>query len=240
MKLAIMQPYFLPYVGYFQLINAVDKFILYDNLPYIKHGWINRNYIVQKNGSLSSITVPLQHKSSNTLISEIKIYQGQNWQRKILKDIYHCYKGATAFDEFYSLLETLFTGRIYISLHELNENLIFMVADFLGIPTKIITDNKNYLPDGPIECPPETKVQRIIEICRANNVEMYVNAIGGQKIYNKEEFLSYGVNLRFLRTNEIAYKQFKDAFIPNLSIVDVIMHNGKGKTRKLLDEYTLV
>ena len=253
-KLAAMQPYFMPYVGYWQAISAVDKYILYGNLTFIKDAWMNRNRIRQKNGLVNIITVPLQRKSSNTLINDIQIDNSFKWNEKLLKAILLNYSKAEYFDEIYPLMEQLFTQR-YDTLMQLNAQTICDVANFLEIKTEIDYDNSRYLEMEEIlkdieadysklpyleKTRPIRKVARVFEFCRRENSKHFINAIGGRELYDKDEFAQYGIKLEFVETHHIEYNQFGNPFEPNLSIIDVLMHNGKERTQQLLNEYTLV
>lgn len=253
MKLAIMQPYFMPYLGYFQAIAAVDKYIIYENLTFIKDAWMNRNRLIQKNGTILQINVPLLHKSSNTLISDIKIDNSQKWSDKILKMLVLNYKGAKYFDEIYNLIQEIFSIK-YETLHELNSNCVVKIAKYLDIQTEIVFNNENYIefeeklnhfddyslfPELELTKPIK-KVARVLEMCKMEGSNFFVNAIGGQELYSKDEFKKYGIDLYFIKMDDIKYKQFSDEFVPYLSIIDVLMHNGKEGTKELLNRYTLV
>lgn len=256
MKLAGMQSYFLPYIGYFQLIEAADKFILSSNLNYTSQGWINRNRLLIKNQNVFTITVPIRSASSNALISSIKIDISSQWKKKLLKTIYNNYKGAEYFNEVYPFLENMFS-RSFEYLYQLNGYLITNICSYIGIETTIESDNSNkyfeieekllkievndysqfqYME----ETRPEKKIARILEMCKTENATIYINAIGGQSMYSKEEFLKYGIELKFIQTEGFNYPQFSNDFQPNLSIVDVLMHNGSAGTKKLLQKHTLI
>lgn len=253
MKLAIMQPYFMPYIGYFQAISAVDKYILYSNLTFIKDAWMNRNRIRLKNGKVQTISVPLLHKSSNTLIYDTLVDNGQKWQEKLLKTLLLNYKGSKGFDEAFPLFQDMLSIK-YETLTELNAETLRAICQFLGISTIIESDNSRFLDmenqlteyDADksvlprLVTQPEKKVARVLEMCRLEDCHDFVNAIGGQALYDKEEFAKYGVQLSFVHTNEFEYEQFGLPFEPNLSIIDVLMFNGKEGTKRLLQEYTLV
>ena len=256
MKLAIMQPYFLPYIGYFQAIYAVDKYILYSNVNFSKHSWINRNRVLMKNGNTIIVSAPLISQSSNTLIKSIKIFNDVDWNKRLLKTIYFNYKGAIYFEETYSFLENIFENS-FEYLYQLNGYLIESICNFIGIDTTIEYSNLNKYDDLEemlleidkdnysqfqylLKTKPEKKVARILELCKSENATTYINAIGGQDLYSKEEFLKYGIDLNFIKTEEFDYPQFNHNFQPNLSIVDVLMHNWSEGTKKLLDKHTLV
>ena len=144
MKLAIMQPYFFPYIGYFQAISAVDKYILYSNLNFIKEAWMNRNRLLMRDGNIVMTTVPLKSKSSYTLILDIEIDNNQPWKAKFLKTVQNCYGRKPFFDEIYSLIEELLS-RDYNLLKDLNAATIITIAQYLGITTQIEVDNSQYI-----------------------------------------------------------------------------------------------
>ena len=249
-----MQPYFMPYIGYFQAISAVDKYILYSNLNFIKEAWMNRNRLLLNDGRIYQFTVPLQHKSSNSLIRDIMVDNSKPWARNLLTTISSNYKKAPFFEETYPLVESLLTSE-HQSLTLLNSSTIKAIAHHLDISTVIEDDNSRFLEmedklsrldEGYDELPdlrltsPIKKVARVIEMCRMEGADFFVNAIGGQALYSKEELQQYGIELHFIKTDEITYKQHRDHFEPNLSIIDVMMFNGKEGTKQLLKEYTLV
>lgn len=251
MKIAVMQPYFFPYLGYFQLIKAVDKFILYDKVAYIKKGWVNRNRIGMVNDMDRMIVVPVLNASSNKLIQEVKIDNSQNWAEKILQLIYFNYKKSSHFEEVFHVIEGLLNNE-YDTIGEVNAATTIGVARFLDIPTEIIADTSDFaemeshLEDGTYgeffagELVPERKTARVVEICRKEKAETYVNPIGGTELYDKDEFRTYGINLEFVKMHPVEYPQFTKEFIPGLSILDVLFHNGKEKTKLLLNEFDLV
>ena len=124
MKVAIMQPYFFPYIGYFQLINLVDVFVVYDDVNYIKKGWINRNNIlINKKSFLFSL--PLQNMSQNKLINEIFLVEDTNWRISLLNTIQITYKNAPYFDEVYSLIEEIISYKINQQKRHLPSNKYF-------------------------------------------------------------------------------------------------------------------
>lgn len=255
MKLSIMQPYFFPYIGYFQGINAVDKYILYENLDYIKDGWMHRNRILVKHREPTFITVNLQQKSINKKIYEMKLDSRINWKQDIIKSIFFNYKGSKYFEEFFPIVELIVLAQ-YDNLHDYNCNCIKSICDFLEINTQIQTNNTIYLEleellennefkkynFNPVlrkTCPTK-KTARVLEICINENANIFINAIGGIDLYKKEEFDQYGVKLYFINSLPYEYKQFSNTFFSNLSIIDVLMHCGREKTIRLLDNYTLI
>jgi hypothetical protein len=255
MKLAIMQPYFFPYIGYFQCIHAADKYILYENLDYITEGWMHRNRILVKNSQPVYINARLSGKSSNKKISEIALDPSPQWKRKLLNSIQLNYGGSAYFEEVFPLIQNLVNGPHEL-LFEYNAAIIRGISSFLGIDTEIVSRNSNYLSleeqletiDGNnygsfphLELTrPIKKVARVLEICAAEKAAVFLNAIGGQELYSKDEFKAYGIDLFFIKTGNIHYPQFSREFYPHLSVIDVLMHNGKQGTKELLNNYELV
>jgi len=229
MKLAIMQPYFLPYIGYFQLIKAVNLFIIYDDVQFIKGGWINRNYILS-NRNKSMFNLILKGASVNKLINEISVQTDQN---KLLKTIYHSYKKAPYFEFVYPLIENILDFEDK-NLAKFIGNSIIHICNYLKIDTEIIYSSS-------MEKNDELKGQeKIIHICKLLNADTYINAIGGQDLYDKEAFKQSYIDLKFIKNNFTTYTQFKNEFIPGLSILDVMMFNSVEEINKMLDNYELL
>lgn len=256
MKLAIMQPYFMPYIGYFQAIYAVDKYILFDNVNYSKNVWINRNRLLMRDGAIVTTTVPLKGRSSFSKICELEIDNRQPWKGKYLKTVQKCYGKRPYFKEVFRVLLEMLEPE-YELLRDLNNNTIVAIAHFLDIKTEIDYDISRFseleedldnFGEGDDDIHyyqgrrPDRKVARIIEMCRMEGCDEYYNAIGGQSLYFKEEFMNYGIRLNFIKTNDFDYNQDSKSgeFVPNLSIIDVLMNNGKEGTKRLLQEYTLI
>jgi len=228
MKLAIMQPYFMPYIGYFQAMAAVDTYVVYDDIQYIKGGWVSRNNLLI-GGEKKMFTIILKGASPNKMFNEIEI--GDDFKK--FERLLQCnYSKAPYYNEIMALLHEIF---IYEDRQLANFlcNSYKKLFAYLEINTKIIlssTINK--------DCSLKAGY-KVLDICKSLNADTYLNAIGGQDLYDKAEFASHGINLLFVKTNDIVYKQFKNEFVPNLSIIDVLMHNGKEGTKQLLNAYKL-
>jgi len=232
MVCAIMQPYFLPYLGYFQLINAVDKFVVLDDVNYIKRGWINRNRILI-NGKDHLFTVPLKNASQNILIKNLKLAIDVKWINAYLKTIEHAYKKAPFFNESFIIIQTIINARID-TIKNMTLKSLLLINEYLGINTKLVNTSSIYNNQ-------ELKGQeRILDICRKENASVYINPIGGKKLYNKDVFQNNDIELKFLKPLEIKYDQFSHQFIPHLSIIDVLMFNNPEYIIKMLDSYELV
>jgi hypothetical protein len=232
MKVAIMQPYLFPYIGYFQLINFVDKFIVYDDVNYIKSGWINRNNLLI-NHNANMFTVPLKDASSNKLINEIIIADKERWKNKFLKTIDVGYRKAPYQEHVFSLLEECFA--LYPSkISEFNILTITAICNYLDIKTKMIPTSELY-GNKDLAGP-----QRVLDICQRENATHYINPIGGLEMYRHEMFSDKKIKLNFIKSRQIKYDQFGRDFVPWLSILDVIMFNSKEETKNLLTQFDLV
>ena len=220
MKLGIMQPYLFPYIGYFQLINSVDKFVIYDNIQYTKKGWINRNRLLV-NGKDKLFTIPLKKDSDYLNIN--KRYLSNNSfeeRKKLLFKIKNYYNKAPFYNQSISLIEEclLYENN---NLFEFIFNSVKKICTFLNIDTKIIISSS-------IKMDHNLKgKERVIEICRNLDADEYINAIGGIELYDKNEFKLNKIMLNFIKSNDIIYKQYQSKFIPWLSIIDI----KKNKTR---------
>ena len=232
MKIGIMQPYFLPYIGYWQLLNAVDIYVVYDDVNFIKGGWINRNRLLMNNEP-KLFNIQMNGASPNKLINEIELSENPIWKKKLLKTIQNCYIKAPYYNDIFQIIEKI------INYNEKNmalyiKNSLDIICDYIGIETKIVLSSD-------IEKKNELKAQdKVIEICKILNGDEYYNAIGGKELYSFEDFDNYGLKLSFLKTNNIEYKQFNNEFISNLSIIDVLMFNSKDEIRSMLNQYSLV
>ena len=225
-----MQPYFFPYIGYFQLIKAVDKFVFYDDVNYIKNGWINRNRILI-NGKSHYMTIQLKDASPFKLIKDIQFSDNRP---RLKKTIEQAYKKAPYFKNIWPLVANCLDIKTQ-NICELAINSIKETCKYLDINTAFKISSKAYA---------ETKVfdreKRIKEICKANNALQYINAIGGMDLYKKEPFEKDGVELNFIMAGNIEYDQNMIEFVPNLSIIDVMMFNSKKEVSRMLDKYELV
>jgi hypothetical protein len=230
MKLAIMQPYFFPYIGYFQLVNAVDKFVFYDDVNFIKNGWINRNKILI-HGKPAYFTVQLKEASSFKLINQIEFIENS---QKLLKMIRAAYSKAPFFDDVFPVINDGLNVQTKM-ISELAIQSIQEVCNYLEINAVFEKSSQIY---------PETKhlskTQRIQCICENNNADTYINAIGGTDLYSKPFFNNLNVELYFIQSMDIIYKQHENQFIPNLSIIDLMMFNSKNKLRDFLNSYVLI
>lgn len=232
MKLGIMQPYFIPYIGYWQLMNAVDRYVVYDDVNYIKGGWINRNRLLI-NGEPKYFNVPLVGASPNKRINEVAVNNTRSLIDKNLRTLWNEYRKAPFFGQVYPIMERILNnGQPTISAYILSS--FQLIAEYLRIKTELVLSSD-------IDKEAGLKGQdKVLQICEIMGATEYYNAIGGQQLYSRAAFQERNIQLKFLKTNNIVYKQFSDIFYPNLSIVDVMMFNSRKDVIDMLDQYTLI
>jgi len=223
-----MQPYLFPYIGYWQLINSVDTFVIFDDVNYIKKGYINRNSILMNNQA-HLITFELIGASQNKLINEIEI--GNN-RKKILKSIERTYAKAPYFENTFNIISEILNNDEK-NLAKFIGYSLEKISNYLSIGTKFIysSDLKN---DKSLK-----GQDKILDICKGLEADTYINAIGGKELYQKDSFKYEGVKLQFLETQITQYTQFNESFVPYLSIIDILMFNSIEEVKKMLLDFKL-
>lgn len=226
-----MQPYFFPYLGYFQLIAASDTFVLHDDVQYIKHGWVNRNQILLR-GSARMITFPVRKDSHSLPINARQYVSDVQARKDLLNLIRTAYTQTPRFNDVFPLVEQVLMFDD-LNVARFNENLIRRISAFIGIDRRIIVssemDKNNTL----------TGEARVIAICKGLGASTYINPIGGTALYAHDHFEAIGIQLRFLRGRNILYRQGDQPWIPSMSIIDVLMYNTKEKVSSLLNACTI-
>jgi hypothetical protein len=224
-----MQPYLFPYIGYWQLINTVDTFVIYDDVNFIKQGYINKNNILH-NENKQVFSLELIGASSNKLINEIKV--GRN-SKKLLKSIYQNYSKAPYFSSVYPLIEKILLNK--------EENIANFIAYSLKEISKYLNISTDFIYSSRIDKNNNLRAQdKVIHICKLLKADKYINAIGGQELYDKAIFEINNININFIKTELKEYKQFKNRFIPYLSIIDVMMFNEIKTINGYLQNYKLI
>lgn len=226
MRVAIMQPYLFPYVGYFQLLHCADAFVVLDDVAFIKRGWINRNRILV-NRAAHLFTLPLAGSSQHQLIKDINLLPDDYARRKLLATLQQAYRRAPYFEPVFALVQ-----RVLLAPHS---DLTALVLDslervnaYLGRPVPLLRSStlaKDTQAVGQ---------ERIIDICRQLGAHEYVNMLGGAALYTAPAFWRQGIRLRFLQPTLAPYPQKTSAFVPGLSIIDVLMHNTPAEARRLV------
>lgn len=229
MTLGIMQPYFMPYLGYWQLMAAVDKYVVYDDVNYIKGGWVSRNNILM-NGEKKMFTIILRGASPNKLFREVEI--GDDF-RKFRRMLESCYRKAPHYAEAIELLDRIFSYEQkdlgHWMLHQFQ-----CVLDYLNIHTELILSSdieKNNNLRGK---------EKVKHICHILGADTYYNAIGGLELYDKVDFSAEGISLYFVKSDLQPYSQFGSEFVAGLSIIDMLMFCSSQELRNQLTNFTLI
>ena len=230
-----MQPYLFPYMGYYQLVHAVDTFVFFDDVNFIMKGWINRNQILRQDQA-HKFVLPLEKASQNRLINEIPIADLVNWKKDFLRTIEFNYRKAPYFSHCYALLDEILSKK-YAAISELAANSIKTVAGALQLPTTFLTSGSlNYkIADG------QKGQQKVLAICKLLGAQTYVNPMNGIGLYDRNHFSAENIQLYFIKMGEVTYEQWDvEGFVPNLSIIDVLMFNSIEDTRRLMQQYSFV
>ena len=230
MKLAIMQPYFFPYLGYWQLIHAVDKFIVYDNIQYTKKGWINRNYFL-RNSEKVLFSIPLKKDSDFLNVVDRKISDDFN-KEKLLNQLQEVYKNAPFFYQIFPIIcdivryeqDNLFDFIFYS---------IKKICEVLNIKTKLVVSSHLQI-DHTLK-----SEEKVIALCKYEKADIYINAIGGQTLYDSKTFNDAGIELQFIEMKPLSYPQKSTEFVSYLSIIDVLMNVGVEGVKEHLNAFEL-
>jgi hypothetical protein len=242
MTIAIMQPYVFPYIGYFQLVYAADVFVFYDDVNFINRGWINRNRILL-NGKDQLFTIPCKDASQNKLIMDIELLDDEKTNMKLLSTIKLAYNKAPFFNDVFPVIEKTIMGtpngsdlppQSERTIATLAINSVVNICNYLGLERKFKLSSAEY------NNRELKKADRLIDICHLEGINHYVNAAGGKEIYTKEYYSGKGVKLDFLNADRYEYEQFKNSFVPWLSMIDVLMFNSRADiVHKILPSFHL-
>ncbi|SDH86703.1 MULTISPECIES: WbqC family protein [Winogradskyella] len=230
-----MQPYFLPYLGYFALLKHTDLFILFDTPQYIRHGWIERNRILSLKGEPIYIKVPLVKHKRDAVINHILINNSLQWKQKIYAQLQHYKKKAPYYNNTILLLDRIFEDEYY-DITSLNAKALTIISEYLEISTPIKIWSKMDVEIEAANHPDEWA----LNICKAIDAKTYYNPIGGKDFFNKEKYTNDNVVLKFLEIEPISYKQFSNEFEPFLSIIDVLMFVDKKSIMEMLTQIKLI
>lgn len=237
MRMAAMQPYFLPYIGYWQLINAVDMFVLGDDFQYMQYGWVNRNRFLKQAGGWFYLTLPLQRHVTREQIKNIRLHPLADLCQ-LLNDAliqYRCRGRAPYFDEVYDLLMQTAIQIETRDISRINETFVRAICAYLEINTEIRVMSECGF-EFREEQSPDERTRRMCDFFHATE---FLNPIGGAYLYDAVAFRSCGIELKTLRCHDIVYPQ-REGFEPALSIVDVLMYNGRQGTQTLLGACTIM
>jgi len=235
MRVAIMQPYFFPYIGYFSLIKHSDRFILFDPVQFIRHGWIERNRILKQTGGWQYIQVPIiKSDGRDTSIKDIIINNKENWSDRILSQIQHYKKKAPYYWKTVNLLKEIFSNS-FNDIVTLNQVSLQTVCDYLGIKRNLEVFSQMGMAIEEVKAPDEWA----LNICTAlGDVSEYVNPIGGESFFDITKYERANISLKFQHMEITPYNQKQEIFEPALSIIDVMMFNPPEEINQMLDRYT--
>ncbi len=233
-KLAIMQPYFLPYLGYYSLIKSTDEFVINDEVQMINKGWIERNRILKQQGGWHYIRVPLVRHSHTAKIETIQIRNNENWKEKILAQLQHYKRKAPYYRQVLDLLRGVFSND-FKTITALNINLLKTTCDYIGIDF-----NYNILSELKLNLSNVSNADEgALDVCKKLGYNHYINPILGKQFYDVKKYLDNGVKINFLRIRSQKYDQGSKKFTDSLSIIDVLMFNSPSEIVKRLENYTL-
>jgi len=232
MKLAAMQPYFFPYLGYFDLLNMADIWVVYDVAQHIRHGWVNRNRVLHPVKGWQYIILPLKKHSYTAPINAITIADEVDWQKRIFRQLEHYHMDAPYYQDVIEFLKECFSLP-HENLAQINTAILRLTARRLGIETPIRVFSEMNLSLGTIESPQELA----LGICQAIGAEEYINPPGGADLYHSERFASHGITLHIQDFKNMPYDCGRFKYEPGLSIVDVMMWNSSEKIKRYLDTF---
>ena len=237
MRLGIMQPYFMPYLGYFSLIKNTDEFILFDTVQFIRHGWIERNRILKPSGGWQYFQVPIiKENGRETVIKNVRINNSENWKSKILAQLQHYKKKAPYYKVVIELLSDVFNSD-YSDIVSLNKVSLERICKYLGIDREIIVFSEMCLDIAPVTAPDEWA----LNICKAmGEVDEYWNPVGGLSFFDKSKYYNAGINLYFQEMVLTPYRQLGNEFESGMSIIDVMMFNSPESINEMLDNFKLL
>ena len=238
MRLAIMQPYFMPYLGYFSLIKHSDMFILFDTVQFIRHGWIERNRILKQNEGWLYIKVPLIRGGRDTLIKDCYINNDSDWKGRILDQLNTYRRLAPNYFKVVKLLKDIFDDD-YNDITSLNKVALEKISEYLGIAKEIHVFSEM---DLEIEKAEEAD-EWALNICKAIETDekiTYINPIGGLEFFDRKKYVDNGIDIYFQKMILEEYSQNRDSFENGLSIIDVLMFNTVKEVNNMLDQYELI
>lgn len=233
MSVAIMQPYFFPYLGYFQLVQAADHFVFYDDVMFIKKGWINRNRILMQ-GNEFLFSIPLEKQSQHKSIRQSTVAYGTEFPGKWLQQIESAYKKAPHFQDVLELIHQVIQEKP-TSIADLAAKSVMETWTFLGL------EKKFYMSSELKTEPDDERALRLIHITQELGESHYINAVNGQILYDKQFFKEHGVQLDFLSPKLRSYPQGNQLeFMAGLSMIDILMWNSKEAVVQQLKNFDLV
>ncbi len=235
MKLAIMQPYFFPYIGYYSLIKNTDKFIIFDTVQFIRHGWIERNRILKPKEGWQYIQAPLIKHRRETIINEIEIRNTEPWREKIIAQLQHYKKNAPYFSECMDVVNSCLSLQTD-SIVKLNEHILRLTCQYLNLDF-----NCEIFSEMDIQIDHVKEADEwALNISKFVGANEYINTPGGKDFFDREKYLQKKIELTFLGNNVMQYKQRRPIFEPGLSIIDLMMFNDVATINTMIDDTRII
>ncbi len=235
MKLALMQPYFFPYIGYWQLLYHADTFILFDDVQYSNRGWVNRNRILKPTEDWQYVTVPLEKHSQKSKIKDIKTLTNDDWKNKICNQLSHYKKTAPYYQMTFEMIREALYGEASQKISQINFFILKFLSRQFGMSKEFLVSSEMGFDYSNVSEPGEWALR----ISEQTSASEYVNPASGAALYSLKKFSNSNIKLKFLKPMNIVYDQHR-SFIPWLSIIDVLMFNSLEETKKLLQHYEMV
>ncbi len=232
MKLGVMQPYFCPYLGYYSLIKHCDRFVLFDTVQFMRHGWIERNRVLKPAEGWQYIAVPVDKESMRSAIKDVRVRNDPDWKDRILRQLEHYKKKAPFYRALTELLGDALDPK-EISITRLNRRVLQGICGYLGIQRELPIFSEMGLSIDT----PQAPGGWALAISKALGATEYVNSPGGVEIFDQEQYRAAGVPISFIKNNLKPYDQHRKNFEPGLSIVDVLMFNSPEAANALIDDY---
>jgi hypothetical protein len=229
-KIAILQSNYIPWKGYFNIIDVVDEFIFYDEVQYTKNDWRNRNQIVTPNGLLW-LTIPIKHVSLRQKINETQVLN-DSWRNKHLSNIRQFYKNAPYYRATIEFVAEIYETCSYENLSDINIHFIKMLNNFIGITTKLSRCEDYGLIEG--------KTERLVDLVKKANGTEYVSGPAAKSYINEKLFEEEDIKLTWMDySNYPKYQQLNESFFHGVSILDTIFNTGMEIKKYLQSEPSL-
>ena len=232
-RVAVMQPYLFPYIGYFNLTAAADVFVFYDDVAYIKQGWINRNKLLL-NGEASYFTVPVKRCQINTPINMVEVKITEEWLVRFYKTLRFNYAKSPYFSDVSELVMSVLNAS-FPSISEMAEESVISTLTYVGLRKNIVRSSKSFSDNKNLG-----RAERLIDICKQLDADCYVNSIGGKGLYHENEFSKKEIELRWLKPQLMPYGPSTRAFVPGLSVIDLLMWAGQDECLECFNDYELL
>ena len=229
-----MQPYFFPYLGYYQLIQSVDEFVIFDQAQFIRRSWITRNRILNAHKETVYINVPVCKAPRETRIKDIRIDHEANWKEKMVQQLLY-YKAAANFRNVEKFVKEILSVK-FDHISELNTFLIKETCKLFDIKTEITVLSEKY----PEIIEANEADEWGIKVANALNATTYINAIGGKEFYDQQKYADNDLDIQFVKPQLESYQQFNHPFVPGLSIIDVMMFNEIDTIKEMINVHELI